>query len=74
MLSEIKKEDISNNSLIIGINELNDLSPAIKDAGDGVHEDVLAWYLKADGDNQTLIDNDMTLIQEFRSIMVDINN
>ena len=47
------------------------MKQAIKNSsGDGT-EDVLKWYLRADEGDQSLIDDDMALIQRFRSIMVE---
>ena len=45
------------------------LKQAIRDAGDGVHEDVIAWYLKGSS-NPTA---DSELIDQFRSILVETN-
>ena len=55
------------------------LKKAIRDAGDGVNEDVITWFLK-DGNTATVTDEDTlqtvnvnlpTLISDFRSIMID---
>ena len=55
------------------------LKKAIRDAGDGVNEDVMTWFLK-DGNTTTVTDEDTlqtvtvnlpTLISDFRSIMID---
>ena len=45
------------------------MKKAIRDAGDGIHEDVLAWFL-AGSTNQAA---DMALVQQFRSAMVTLN-
>ena len=55
------------------------LKSAIRNAGDGTNEDVMAWFLK-DGNTATVTDEDTlqtvtvnlpTLISDFRSIMID---
>ena len=45
------------------------MKKAIRDAGDGVNEDVVAWFLAGSTNQQA----DMDLIQSFRSAMIDIN-
>ena len=45
------------------------LKQAVRDAGDGVHEDVVAWYLKG----STNVTSDSELINDFRSILVESN-
>lgn len=44
---------------------------AIKAADPNGLENVLSWYLKADGNNQTLINADMDLISDFQDAMID---
>ncbi len=46
------------------------LKQAIRDAGDGTSEDVVAWFLKGSADNAERT-SDMELIQNFRSILVE---
>ena len=46
------------------------MKQAIRDAGDGIHEDVIAWFLK--GSTNTTAD--MALIQQFRTAMIDRNS
>lgn len=45
------------------------LKSAIRNAGDGVNEDVMAWFLKGSTDETA----DRALVNNFRSIMIDYN-